>query len=258
VFCALFVGLGIVPFAFSSWHGGMANNMRYFLNLVPVLVILSAAALREIAALAEGRAGLAMAAVLAISGGAFVYGTRQGYPLNFVFQHTLPNAVVLGIAGLSVLILVTQGTVRGGIAATLRGLAALGLLTAFFSAWVLDLLVSQHDRARSAEMVELSRDLPGNALVVTFTAEAAGFRLNRPPALTAQANFMTRKIDAGLTALIAHAFAEGRPVFAQGRFLAEQMLAKGAASTLAPRYGIGESFELYEMTPPDGAGGEGR
>ena len=48
----LFAGLGIVPFAFGNWHGWMANNMRYFLNLVPVLVILSAVALREIAALA--------------------------------------------------------------------------------------------------------------------------------------------------------------------------------------------------------------
>jgi hypothetical protein len=232
--------------------------MRYFLNLVPVLVILSAAALREIAALAEGRAALAMAAGLAIGGGAIVYGAEQGYPLNFVFQHTLPNAVVLGVAGLSVLILVTQGTVRGGIAATLRGLVALGLLIAFFSAWVFDLQVSQQRRAIMAGMVELSRDLPGNALVVTFTTEAAGFRLNRPPALTAQANFMTGKIDAGLTALIAHAFAEGRPVFAQGRFLAEQMLAKGAAGTLAPRYGIAENLDLYEMTPPDGAGGDAR
>ncbi len=52
VFCPLFAGLGIVPFAFGNWHGRMANNMRYFLNLVPVLVILSAVALREIAALA--------------------------------------------------------------------------------------------------------------------------------------------------------------------------------------------------------------
>ncbi len=258
VFCALFVGLGIVPFAFSSWHGGMANNMRYFLNLVPVLVILSAAALREIAALAEGRAALAMAAVLAIGGGAIVYGVEQGYPLNFVFQHTLPNAVILGVTGLSVLIFVTQGTMRGGIATTLRGLVALGLLIAFFSAWVFDLQVSQQRRAITAGMVELSRDLPGNALVVTFTPEAAGFRLNRPPALTAQANFMTRKIDAGQTALVARAFAEGRPVFAHGRFLAEQMLAKGAAGALAPRYGIAEDLDLYEMTPPDGVGGDAR
>jgi hypothetical protein len=257
-FCTLFVGLGIVPFAFGSWHGGMANNMRYFLNLVPVLVILSAVALREIAAVAEGRAALSMAAVLAIGGGALVYGAWRGYPLDFVYQHTLPNAVILGVTGLSVLILVTRGTMRGGVATTLRGLVALGLLTAFFSAWVFDMQVNQQRRAKTVEMVELSRDLPGNALVVTFTSEFAGFRLNRPPALTAQANFMTGEIDAGLTALVARAFAEGRPVFAQSRFLAEQMLAKGAAGALAPRYGIAEDLDLYEITPPGDAGGDER
>ena len=146
----------------------------------------------------------------------------------------------------------------GGVATTLRGLVGLGLLSAVFSAWVFDLQVNQQRRAITAGMVELSRDLPANALVVTFTPEAAGFRLNRPPALTAQANFVAMEIDAGLAALVAGAFAEGRPVFAQGRFLAEQMLAKNAAGALAPRYGIAEDLDLYELTPPDGAGGDTR
>lgn len=156
---------------------------------------------------------------------------------------------MLAVAGLSVLVLVTRGRVRSDLATTLRGLVVFGLMTAFFSAWYFDLQVSQKQRAITAMMVDLSRDLPENALVATYSAETAGFRLNRPPALTAQADFFSMEVDAGLAALVERALSDGRPVFAQGRTLAEQMVAKGVSDAATPRYGIVPNLEFYQLTP---------
>jgi hypothetical protein len=216
-FCVLFIGLGILPFAFGNWHGGASTNMRYFLNFVPVLAILTSVALREISALDQGRSAYAIIAVLAISTGSLAYGAWRGYPLYFTFQQTLSNTVVFGIT-------------------------------------ILYLRITQTKRALTAEMSELSHDLPDNALVVTYSPEFAGFRLNRPPALTAVNNIFSPEIDAALSALVEHAFAEGRPVFAQSRALAEQMAAKGLTEVLTPRYGLDEDREFYELAAPDYTG----
>jgi hypothetical protein len=253
-FCALFIGLGILPFAFGRWHGGASTNMRYFLSLVPVLAILTAVALRQITDLAKGRSAYATVMVLVVGVGALAYGAWRGYPLDFTFQYTLSNAVILAVAGLSVLTLVTWGRVRGDMATMLRGLVVFGLMAAFFSAWYFDLRVSQNKRSITAGMAELSRDLPEDALVVSYSVETAGFWLNRPPALTAQADFLSAEIGAGLAALVTRALAEGRPVFAQGRFLAGQMVAEGIGSAMTPRYGIVPDLDLYQLTPPNSTG----
>jgi len=256
-FCALFVGLGIAPYAFGSWHGGTSNNMRYLLDVVPILAILSAVVLREISELVRHRGGpLTVVAALAVCGGAILYAQARGYDLFFACENTLPNAIVLAIAGLSLVVLATQGSVRGYSAAMLRGVVVLGLVVAFLSAWGFDLGVSQYKRAVTVQLDTLTGDLPDNALVATFTPAVAGFRINRPPALTAQAYYSDPTNAADLTSLIAQAFAEGRPVFAQGRELADMLVAAGVASEPAPRYGIGERFDLYQMKPPASGSGE--
>ncbi len=140
--------------------------------------------------------------------------------------------------------LLTRGALRGTLASALRGLLVYGLMIAFVSGWMLDVQIARHLRAANAELAELSADLPRDALVVTFAPEAAGFRVNRPPALTAQADFRSGKIDPALGALVMKAFAEGRPVFAQGARLAGQMVERGLAADGAPRYGIGGPREL--------------
>jgi hypothetical protein len=253
-FCILIIGLGILPYAFGTWHGGASTNMRYFLNFVPVLAILTAAALREISVLARDQSAYAMIAILAVGAGSLAYGVWRGYSLDFTFQQTLSNAVVFGITVLSVMTLVTRGRVRGDIATTLRGLVILSLMAAFFSAWYFDFRITQTKRALTVEMTELSRDLPENALVVTYFPVFAGFRLNRPPALTAIGNIFSTEIDATLSALVSRALADGRPVFAQSRVLAEQMVAKGLTEGLTPRYGIDKDREFYELAPPNNTG----
>jgi hypothetical protein len=256
-FCVLLIGLGILPFAFGRWHGGASTNMRYFLNFVPVLAILTAVALREITALAQGRSVYAMIAVLGVGAGALAYGAWRGYPLDFTYQQTLSNAVVFWIAGLSILTLVSTGRLQGDVATALRGLVVFGLIAAFFSAWYFDSRITQTKRALTARMAQLTSDLPENALVVTYYPASAGFRVNRPPAMMAIGNVFSTEIDAAMSDLVARAFADGRPVFAQSRTLAEQMVASGVTDTLTPRYGISEDQEFYELAAP-GSTGDGQ
>jgi hypothetical protein len=254
-FCALFVLLGILPFAFGSWHGGMGNNMRYFLNVMPVLAILSAVALRQVAMLSGERGIVSVAAALCVGSAALIYAGVQGYSWEFALSNTLPNAVAGTAATLAITVLLADGALRRSIATMLRGVAALGLMTAFILGWVIDVQFKNLVRARNAELATLAAELPGNALVTAFTAETAGLRVNRPPALTAQANPDTLDVDPPLAALITRAFSEGRPVFAQGRLLADQLVAKGIAGGSVPRFGIDEQFEFYEMAPPAGGAG---
>jgi len=116
--------------------------------------------------------------------------------------------------------------------------------------WFFDIQVNQNERRINTEMVALAGRLPADALVMTFITSYAGYRLNQPPAMTAKADYATREFDAGL---VAYAFANGRPVYAQSRRLAEAMIAKGAAGAATPVFGIDESKEFFRMAPP-GAG----
>lgn len=250
VLCLLFMLPFIAFFSLNTWHGGGSSNMRYFLNFMPVLAILSAMALHEISACADDRSWPALVGLLGVGGGAIVYAHWKGYPPAFLVQHTLPMAVVIGLAGLSILLAVTHGGLRATVARTMLGLFMLGLATAASVGWGLDLAASQQTRARNAEIAEHTRDLPANALLVTEALEASGFRMNRPPALTAHADFRHPELSPDLTGLVERAFAEGRPVFVQGRHVAERFVAAGAATGLSPRYGIAERFELYRLTPP--------
>ena len=248
--CFLFVLVTIVPFAYSSWHGGAAKNMRYFLNFLPVLAILSAAALREIGHIALPRPRLAGVAMIAVIVVALLYGALQGYESDYVVDVTLPNVIVASLAGLAILTLVSRGEVRGISATVLGAVFGLGLLSAFASAWVFDLRQSQYQRGMNFEMVTLTQDLPAEALVVTDNPKFLDLRVNRPPALTAQTDFHSGEVGPALVELVGRAFAEGRPVFAQGLSAAEQLVAKGASAGFSPRYGIVDFLELYRMSPP--------
>ena len=60
--CGLFMLCFVAFFSLNTWHGGAGNNMRYFLNIVPVVAILSALALREISSVAGRRPAIAVIA----------------------------------------------------------------------------------------------------------------------------------------------------------------------------------------------------
>lgn len=252
-FCFLFVGLGIVPFAYSTWHGGMASNMRYFLNLMPVLAILAAVALARLRGLAAEGPRPGLVAVVAAAGGAVLYAVWRGYPPDFLLQHTLPTAVILGLGLLAPGLWLAPGALRAACARAMLGLFTLGLGTAAAIGWGADLAMSQQIRARNAEMVELAGTLPADALVVAASPEAAGFRVNRPPALTAYIDYEAPGIPADLARLVARAFAEGRPVYVQERALVGRFVALGAAAAATPVLGLPDHLEFFRMAPPRSA-----
>ena len=245
--CTVFILLIVAPFALSTWHGGSGNNMRYFLSFIPVLSILCAVALRDIANVPGLRPAFAAIAEIVLLSAVLAYVTWRGFSLGFAFENTLPTAIEAAIAILAVVFLVSRSGLRAAVASALRGLVMLGLVTAFISAWVFDLQVGRNERRISVQMAELASSLPADALVVTFITSQAGFRLNQPPAITAKADYAARNFDA---ALVAHAFADGRPVYAQSRRLADAMIAQRAAGAAEPAFGIDQDKEFYRMAPP--------
>lgn len=249
-FCFLFVGLGILPFAFSTWHGGKSSNMRYFLNFLPVLAILAAASLHHLRGLAVVSSRPALIAVMAAAGGAVLYAGWRGYPVEFLVQHTLPTAVMLGLGALAIPLWLSRGATRGTVARAMLGLFTLGLGTAAAIGWGVDLAVSQQLRARNAEIARLAHDLPPDALVISTAPEEAGFRLNRPPALTAHVNFVTDEVGPELVRLVDRAFSEGRPVYVQGKALATRFVSAGTALDATPLWALPDHLAFYRLIPP--------
>lgn len=250
--CLLVVGLVIAPFAYGAWHGGASKNMRYFLNLLPALAILSAAALEQAAQMARAHPSPAAGrwVLTAVVGVALGYGLLRGYDTGYVLEATLANVIVLALAVLSLVALLTRDPFRGAAASAVKSVAALGLIAAFHSAWLADLRVTQAQRASNLAVWSAADGLPRDALVVTYTIEFVPFRLNRPPALTAEADVWTLTVDDDLLALIERTFAEDRPVFAQSRHLADQLVELGAADGFAPRFGLPALYEFHAMQPP--------
>jgi 4-amino-4-deoxy-L-arabinose transferase-like glycosyltransferase len=253
--CVLFMLSFVAFFSLNTWHGGLSNNMRYFLNIVPAMAILSALALREISSVVERRPAIAVITAIVLLSAVFAYVSWRGFSLRFAVKNTLPTAIEMGIAILSVAFLLSRYSFRAVAASALYGLVVIGLVTAFISGWFLDLQFTQKLQRNNAEMADLSSRLPADALVMTFWTVYAGFRFNQPPAITAKAEYATREFDA---ALVAHAFANGRPVYALSRRLAEAMIEKGAVGAAKPVFGIEEDREFFRMAPPGDRGDEGQ
>lgn len=244
--CLLFAFPFIAFFSYAMWHGG-SNNMRYFLNFVPVMAILSAVALREIADVPGRSRTIALTAAVFLLAAVTVYVRRQDYSIAVSVERMLPTAIVFTIAGGSLVFILSRSRVRAMAASVLKGLVVLGLVTAFFSAWLFDVWTGRKERLLNVELNQLADTLPPDALVATLITSHAGFRVNRPPAITAKADHVTGDFDTGL---IRHAFEAGRPVYAQGTWLSEEMIELGVASAAEPTFGIEEHYEFYRMTPP--------
>lgn len=254
-FCFTFVGLGIVPFAYGSWQGGMASNMRYFLNFLPALAILAAAALDHLRGLAGGSPVPALGALLVTVGGAVLYALWHGYPIDFLLQHTLPTALMIGLAGSTLLLWLTREAAQKAVAKAMLGLFLLGLGNGAIVGWAMDLNMSQQIRARNVKIFSRADELPRNALVVTMAPVMTGFTINRPPALTAYVDVRNQKISADLARLVRQCLAEKRPVYVEGPRLAAEMVARGLATGATPIWGVGGNLDLYRVAPPAAAAG---
>ena len=252
--CVLLMLPFILFFSARTWHGAGFNNMRYFLHVVPPLAILSAVALRELARTPDRHRTIALGAQILLVGAVAAYAAWRGLSFGVFFQRVLPTVLTLAIAAVAVLFLLSRGRARAVATSSLEGLVVVGLFTAFVSAWVFDVAVGQKERRISAETIALANRLPEDALVMTRVTSHAGFRLNRPPAITANVDAGEGGFDAEL---LRRARADGRPVYAQGRELAERLVAAGAAGEAQPEFGVDERWEFYRLAPPADTGGGG-
>lgn len=250
--CTLAIGIFVAPFAWLSWHGNSGNSMRYFVYTLPFVAVLSAAAWREIGPGRSLRIGIVAAvivlAILAIRVAA------NGHEMRYVLQVPLANVVIVALALLSLaLIVVRNQRSRVVLASAARGVFVLGLVAAFVSGYVFDLVTSQMLRASNRAAIERAADLPANSLLYTQTPAWAPLRLNAPPRMTARADAYHIRVDRGL---VAHAFASGRRVFAQSEELADAMVAQGAAGSMRRLSQLDPSLDVYELFPPGNASGE--
>lgn len=245
----LLVALAILfPFAYVGWWGGRANHMRYLLHLAPALVILSALALRQIDEAPKRPLVLAAILGVGIPAAGVLAAVLQGRELIYLLQHSVPNALVLGIALLSLAALLLRGRLRAAAFSGLQGMVWAGVLMAFVSAWVLDLTIHQSYRSTNWKLTETARSLPRYALFNVFYPTWAFERIAEPKTLIASGLGRGQPYD---PELVRRAFADGRAVFAQHPSIAERMVAAGDASAAELVHDDEDPmFQLFRMAPP--------
>ncbi|MEL6769410.1 MAG: hypothetical protein AAFP17_19705, partial [Pseudomonadota bacterium] len=258
-FCLLVAAFCIGPYALKTWHGGAANQMRYFLSIMPVLTLLAAAAWREIAPLRrEGdRSGtfvflsIAIVAVFV----PFLLDVRPG----FITQNRLPWALVVALVLLGLVVILPPALPhRLGLAgwAGLRAKAGQALRTTFIvsvataavSGWMLDLGISQTERRLNMAVAAEVEKLPREAVVITFVAHRLGMRLNEPGMLTIQGNDKELTLNESARAMIRIAEAEGRPVIAHSLWAIEELERHGMLAGAEPLTTLGPRDDLYRIT----------
>ncbi|HSF96674.1 MAG TPA: glycosyltransferase family 39 protein [Thermohalobaculum sp.] len=234
----------VVPLAWSAWLGGLANHMRYLVNLLPALSILGAVALDQLAA-AQGRSrliALAAGAAAVLAGLAAGYG--GGHGMIFVFQNSLPNVIVAALAGVSLLAVLSA---RPALVSAARGVMAAALALAFVSAWGFDLALHQSRRLQLQQISVAARAIPPDAVIQAIWPTAFYDRIGRRPGLVALYTFGDKNYDADF---IGRVLAEGRPLFVQNQLIADQIVADGVAASAEPALGLAPADELYRMVPP--------
>ncbi|OSQ44336.1 hypothetical protein MGEO_19190 [Marivita geojedonensis] len=236
VFCLLAIVLWTLPFARSSWHGGFATNMRYFLPILPFVCILSSLALSRLPPVSRAASigiwllALALIAV-AITAGLNIY---QGSPQVLV-QHALPLvffAALIFFVGLARFGGVWPGVVRLFFSACI----CLGLVNTY----AYDLAVDIKRRSYNARAESVMSALPPNSFIYALIYEPLTFQLSRDAPIAARNRF-TKKIDPNL---IDAARANGYTVYIQSNLLRDQVLAE------RPNFRAERVFEEAEWMMP--------
>lgn len=239
--CLLIAAAVIAPFALKDWFGGMANNMRYFLSLLPALAIMGALLLRRLwAEPGRGAVPAALAFALPLVAGAGLAAATGDAP-GFALHYTVPNVLVAATA-LGALALLALGT-RPAIVSAVRGLVAAGLAWAFFSAWVLDQVAHQSVRQNYAVMAQGIRALPADMLIYA-RPEFLFERVNDPRTFIGGG-----RIDQGL---VEWAFARDMPLYVESAELARKLVARGVGGR-AELAVDGPWQQIWRVHPPEGA-----
>ncbi|MEM7528763.1 MAG: hypothetical protein AAF416_13975 [Pseudomonadota bacterium] len=256
-FCLLVSAAIIAPFALTSWHGGPANQVRYFLTILPVLALAAAAALREIAPLRKhgDRAGSLIFAIVALLAGAlpFAMGLRPSY----ISQNIFPWALVDVLLALGVAILIAPHinaytrALRGRLAQAMWTMMLVSFATATVSAWMLDMGITQKERLFNSEVAAAAATLPEDALVVSFVVHRLGERLNTPGMLTIQGNDKELTLREPAHDLVRQAAAEGRQVIAHSDWAVAELQKAGLVADAELIHAFPPNDSLYRITLPE-------
>ncbi|MCI2398179.1 hypothetical protein [Aliiroseovarius subalbicans] len=217
VFCFLAIVIWTLPFASTSWHGGFAANMRYFLPVIPFLCMLAASALDGLPPLSR-----AISFGLWIVGGAITaVGIVMGVglssqPAQAVIQHTLPLIFFSGLVGC------TLFSMRAPFWAGLTRLAfAACVFLGLVNTYAFDLTIDIMRRVHNAQDEAAMSSLPQNSLIYAMIYEPLLFQIRRGDPIAARNRF-TNQLDPGL---VKAAQDEGFTVYVQTDTLRDQVLA---------------------------------
>lgn len=197
-----------VPFASLAWHGGFSSSMRYFMPLVPLLAVLGAALVVDLASRSPMPVALPVIGAvigLVLSVAVFLWG---GVSTGFT-QQALNLLVFCLIAAA-----VTAASLRSLIGAVARPVAlttvGFGIGVSFFGSVIVDVSFSQLTRERSTTAAEAARSVAGPVLFYG-SPKVFAFAASRPDVLVGVSDRLTQEID---VRLFKNALDEGYRVFA--------------------------------------------
>lgn len=248
--CFLIPAAWFAPFAYFTWYGGMASNMRYFLPALPFLSILAAFSWKEILAQQTDvrslriAIGVVAAITVAVAGRLWRIDPETGF---FTAHLLIPNTLLLCSAVVA-LIWIVAPAMRKQIAWPARVIFAVALIWAIYSSAVFDTTASQIRRNLVASANEQYSTIEKNAHVVTVEPELFRFHLRRGTGTLAMFEKGSSKLDFGL---IDHALRQGRPVYAHPQVLADAIEKHGDGKTYVIEPRTAEQEDLFTVRRAD-------
>ena len=242
--CVLVALSILLPFAYAGWVGGVANHMRYLLHLVPMLLLLSALALREIGEVPRLVLGVGIGVWVGVLG--LAASTAAGSYILYGLQNAMAGAVAGWIALLSVTALLVRGGLKTASLTALRGAVWVGVVIAGLSAWGADFLVHRGPQVKQFPMTLKLRELPQEALVITTNPKWAFERTGDPRTLIAS-YWTDLPYD---PELLEQAYAAGLPVFVQHGGLAETIVSEGHAASAELILDGEPRYQIHRLQPP--------
>lgn len=250
--CFLVPAAWFAPFAYFTWYGGSASNMRYFLPALPFLSILAAFSWKEILAQkADRRSLLILAGVLAGMAAFIMVRLWNADPEAAFFRaHLVIPDSLLACGAAIALLWIAIPALRGPLKWSACSIFAIGLVWAFYSSAIYDTAASQIRRTLVATANAQYSTIEKNAHVVTVEPELFLFHLRRGTGTLAMYEKDWSELD---FSLIDDSLRHGRPVYAHTRPIADAIEKHGDGKTyvVLPRSAEQEDLFTVQRAGPE-------